>query len=42
MEKDVDEVGKIARNVKTRLEAISKDVLFIPYPSTHLIVVTLV
>ncbi|XP_028071461.1 syntaxin-132-like [Camellia sinensis] len=25
MEKDVDEVGKIARNVKTKLEAISKD-----------------
>ncbi|KAE9457770.1 hypothetical protein C3L33_10300, partial [Rhododendron williamsianum] len=26
MEKDVDEVGKIARNVKAKLEAISKDV----------------
>ena len=26
MEKDIDEVGKIARNVKARLEAINKDV----------------
>lgn len=26
MEKDVDEVRKIARNVKAKLEAISKDV----------------
>ncbi|XP_028079192.1 putative syntaxin-131 isoform X1 [Camellia sinensis] len=25
MEKDVDEVGKVARNVKAKLEAISKD-----------------
>lgn len=27
MEKDIDEVGKIARNVKGKLEAISKDVI---------------
>lgn len=27
MEKDVDEVVKIARNVKAKLEAISKDVI---------------
>ena len=26
MEKDIDEVGKIARSVKTKLEAINKDV----------------
>lgn len=26
MEKDVDEVGKIARNVKAKIEAINKDV----------------
>lgn len=28
MEKDVDEVGKIARNVKLKVEAINKDVTF--------------
>lgn len=27
MEKDIDEVGKIARGVKGKLEAISKDVI---------------
>ena len=27
MEKDIDEVGKIARNVKAKIEAINKDVL---------------
>lgn len=27
MEKDIDEVGKIARNVKARLEAINKEVI---------------
>lgn len=27
MEKDVDEVGKIARNVKERIVAINKDVI---------------
>ena len=26
MEKDIDEVGKIARNVKGKLEALNKDV----------------
>lgn len=29
MEKDIDEVGKIARNVKARLQAINKDVKFL-------------
>lgn len=28
MEKDVDEVGKIARNIKTKLEEIDRDVMF--------------
>lgn len=27
MEKDIDEVGKIARNVKGKLEAVNKDVI---------------
>lgn len=27
MEKDIDEVGKIAHGVKTKIEAISRDVL---------------
>lgn len=27
MEKDIDEVGKIAHGVKTKIEAINKDVL---------------
>lgn len=27
MEKDIDEVGKIARGVKGKLEAINKDVI---------------
>lgn len=27
MEKDVDEVGKIARNIKAKIEAINKEVL---------------
>lgn len=27
MEKDIDEVGKIARTVKAKIEAINKDVL---------------
>lgn len=31
MEKDVDEVGKIARNVKAKIEGISKDVLLFIY-----------
>lgn len=32
MEKDIDEVGKIARNVKAKIEAINKEVkLFILY-----------
>lgn len=34
MEKDIDEVGKIARNVKAKLEALNKDVWlysFVPY-----------
>lgn len=29
MEKDVDEVGKIARNVKAKIEALNKEVLAI-------------
>lgn len=28
MEKDIDEVGKIARGVKAKLEAINRDVLY--------------
>ncbi len=36
MEKDVDEVGKIARNVRAKLEAINKSVLtLLVQPSIH-------
>ena len=36
MEKDVDEVGKIARNVRAKLEAINKSVLtLLIQPSIH-------
>lgn len=30
MEKDIDEVGKIARSVKAKLESINKDVNNLP------------
>lgn len=31
MDKDVDEVGKIARTVKAKIEALNKEVLFYLY-----------
>lgn len=35
MERDVDEVGKVAWNVKAKLEAINKDVNFDSLLSVH-------
>lgn len=38
MEKDIDEVGKIARNVKARLEAINKDVTLYSFFSSDVLI----
>lgn len=36
MEKDIDEVGKIARLAKSKLEELDKDVCFLTFKSNHI------
>lgn len=36
MEKDIDEVGKIAHLAKSKLEELDKDVCFLTFKSNHI------